>query len=67
MRNLPDIQAVDRDKDPCPHSLTPLVADEHQIAALAYILWQGRGCPEGSPQEDWTRATQQLGQAVMNH
>ena len=24
-----------------------------EIAALAHELWQARGCPEGSPQEDW--------------
>ena len=24
-----------------------------QIAALAYALRQERGCPEGSPEEDW--------------
>src|ERR1700730_16837390 len=23
------------------------------IAALAHKLWLARGCPEGSPQEDW--------------
>jgi hypothetical protein len=33
----------------------------HQdIAALAYKLWQARGCPEGSPEEDWRHAVQQL-------
>jgi hypothetical protein len=31
-----------------------------QIAALAYALWQERGCPEGSPEEDWFRAEVQL-------
>jgi hypothetical protein len=35
-------------------------ANERDIAALAYELWQGRSCPEGSPQEDWFRAAQQL-------
>ncbi len=30
------------------------------IAALAYQLWQARGCPEGSPQEDWFHAAEQL-------
>jgi diphthamide synthase subunit DPH2 len=29
-------------------------APEHdEIAALAYQLWIGRGCPEGSPDQDW--------------
>jgi hypothetical protein len=30
------------------------------IAALAYELWQARGCPEGSPEEDWFRAAEIL-------
>ena len=30
------------------------------IAALAYALWQERGCPEGSPEEDWFNAAEQL-------
>jgi hypothetical protein len=35
-------------------------AREQEIAALAYALWQGRSCPEGSPQEDWFHAAEQL-------
>ena len=27
-----------------------------QIAALAYRLWQARGCPENSSEEDWFEA-----------
>ena len=34
--------------------------DESGIAALAYELWQERGCPIGSPEEDWFRAEQEL-------
>ena len=30
------------------------------IAALAHALWQARGCPEGSPEEDWFQAAQEL-------
>jgi hypothetical protein len=30
------------------------------IAALAYALWHARGCPEGSPEEDWFQAAQEL-------
>ena len=30
------------------------------IAALAHELWQSRGCPERSPEEDWFHAAQQL-------
>jgi hypothetical protein len=30
------------------------------IAALAYELWQSRGCPDGSPEEDWYHAAEAL-------
>ena len=30
------------------------------IAVLAHALWQARGCPQGSPEEDWLRAAQEL-------
>jgi hypothetical protein len=30
------------------------------VAKLAYQLWLDRGCPEGSPEEDWLRAEQVL-------
>jgi hypothetical protein len=30
-----------------------------EICALAYSLWQARGCPEGTPEEDWFRAETQ--------
>jgi hypothetical protein len=33
----------------------------HQdTAVLAHALWQARGCPEGSPDEDWFQASQGL-------
>jgi Protein of unknown function (DUF2934) len=33
----------------------------HQdIAALAHELWRARGCPEGSPDEDWFQAAERL-------
>ena len=35
-------------------------AKEQDIAALAYEHWQGRCCPEGSPEEDWFRAIEEL-------
>jgi hypothetical protein len=31
-----------------------------ETAALAYELWQARGCPAGSPDEDWFRAVREL-------
>ena len=31
-----------------------------EIAALAYSLWQARGCPEGTPDDDWFKAEEVL-------
>jgi hypothetical protein len=36
---------------------------QEDIAKLAYALWQRRGCPEGSPENDWIEAEQQLYQS----
>ena len=30
------------------------------IAALAYALWQEKGCPEGTHEEDWLNAEHDL-------
>jgi hypothetical protein len=35
-------------------------AGEQKIAALAYHFWLTRGCPEGTPEEDWFRAEQEI-------
>jgi len=32
-----------------------------EIAIRAYHLWQERGCPIGSPEEDWFRAEKAVG------
>jgi hypothetical protein len=38
-----------------------IVAFGHaEIAARARELWEARGCPEGSPEEDWFRAVHEL-------
>jgi hypothetical protein len=31
-----------------------------EIARLAYLHWEARGRPEGSPEVDWLRAEQEL-------
>jgi hypothetical protein len=31
-----------------------------EIEALAFELWQARGCPDGSSDEDWFNAARQL-------
>ena len=34
--------------------------EEKAIAKLAYCYWESRGCPFGSPEEDWLRAEKDL-------
>jgi len=34
--------------------------DPRRTALLAYQFWLARGCPEGSPDEDWFMAEEQL-------
>jgi hypothetical protein len=34
--------------------------EPNQIAGVAYTLWESRGCPIGSPEEDWFKAEQEL-------
>ena len=38
----------------------PMALMEEEIRLLAYFNWQSRGCPEGSPEEDWLRAEELL-------
>lgn len=38
----------------------PEIQFSEQVAALAYALWEARGCPEGTPEEDWHQAEQVL-------
>jgi hypothetical protein len=33
---------------------------QEQVELLAYLFWEQRGCPEGSPDEDWFRAEKAL-------
>ena len=33
---------------------------KEDIAALAYDLWHARGCPDGSPEDDWLQAEREL-------
>lgn len=33
-----------------------------EISQRAYELWVARGCPDGSPDEDWFRAQEELRQ-----
>jgi len=37
-------------------------ASSDALAKLAYDLWLSRGCPHGSPEEDWYEA-----ERILNH
>ena len=39
------------------HSERAMECSDH---AYKHTLWQTRGCPEGSPEDDWFRAAQEL-------
>jgi len=43
-----------------PHATTGSIVSHESIATLAYQLWEARGCPEGSPEQDWHQAQQML-------
>jgi hypothetical protein len=34
--------------------------DHRRTTLLAYEFWRARGCPEGSPEQDWFLAEEQL-------
>lgn len=54
MRDSPLIETESTAQD----TATAMASGE--IAALAYQLWNERGCPIGSPDEDWFRAEAEL-------
>jgi hypothetical protein len=59
-------QALEHSQNAHEHTLETtvghgIVAFGHdEIAALAHELWQARGCPDGSPEEDWFHAAEEL-------
>jgi|SRR5450759_1254981 hypothetical protein len=59
-------QALEHSKDAHQHSQAAATGysietfGHDDIAALAHKLWQAKGCPDGSPQEDWFRACEEL-------
>lgn len=65
MKRKPGAVATVPDLNPAP-GVAPLnsLADQQEIASLAYLYWQARGCPVGSPEEDWYRAEQALREQV---
>ncbi len=52
-------QLVHQQSVPLVKQTRPQFGDE-DVAELAYALWQERGCPDGSSEEDWFRALEKL-------
>jgi len=47
------------------HGIAPFGHEE--TAALAFELWRARGCPDGSPDEDWFHAVKELRSRASGH
>ena len=40
--------------------------DQSKLDQVAYDFWLQRGCPMGSPEEDWFRAEQKLRREALD-
>jgi hypothetical protein len=61
----PNAESVTAVYEASPEADDPVSAEGHEkIARLAYSYWQVRGCPIGSPEEDWYRAENELRQPI---
>lgn len=49
-----------QDSSASPVQLTQSAPTQEEIALKAYLLWEERGRPFGSAEEDWFRAREQL-------
>jgi hypothetical protein len=53
-------EAVSALAEPTPKTSSPAILNEHDVANVAYRRWVYRGCPQGSPEEDWFQAEREL-------
>lgn len=42
------------------HSTSSGSPPHEDVAARAYSIWQAKGCPQGTAEEDWEQAERQL-------
>jgi hypothetical protein len=40
--------------------------DHEEVCQLAFSYWQARGCPKGSPEDDWFRAEHELSSRAVS-
>lgn len=51
--------------EPVPEpEISASLIEREEIARLAHAYWEARGCPHGSPEEDWLRAEKDLQRAA---
>ncbi len=60
MPRLPKLAQKTSALEQPPTGKKPATPEHDRIAQRAYELWQQRGCPIGSPEEDWKRAQTEL-------
>jgi Protein of unknown function (DUF2934) len=62
MRNrVEDGVTVDEDLSKSEIELDPMLELEPmEVAIMAYQLWEVRGCPYGSPEDDWYKAERRI-------
>jgi len=54
-------RSVELERQQTTENVSPVAAPGyHEISEMARQLWIDRGCPEGSPEEDWFRAEELL-------
>jgi len=53
-------EPVDAPAAATPKSSLPEPLNQQDVADLAYQRWVERGCPQGSPEEDWFEAERQV-------
>jgi len=54
------VKPTARAVEPVMQSAASSAPEREEIARRAYSNWQVRGCPLGSPEEDWLRAEAEL-------
>ena len=60
MRNPAIVEMENTSDGMASDGVAPIDSDRGDITELAYQLWNDRGCPMGSPDEDWFRAESEL-------
>lgn len=59
-------KAGDQPAVPEVETLSTGIIPQDKVASLAYKYWEERGCPNGTPDEDWFRAEHALKEGGEN-